>query len=270
MAASQSSAGVSESPHPLTTAKEEQMLRASKPSSPERLAIVRWAARLGPITAEALARHDGRTIASARAHLSAAEHAGLLKRRHVLADAPALYTVTRAGLRESGLHGLEPSRVSVANAPHAIACAEVAAALEHAYPDHEVMGERELRREERQAGVPLASARLGGTSAGTPLLHRPDLVLWPRDPQESLPVAIEVELTIKAPQRLLEICRAWARCKCIAGTLYLTVADVQRPLARAIAAAHAEESVIAVSLEALLGDDEPGQSPIASTVPSDA
>lgn len=247
------------------------MLRASKTSSPERLAIVRWAGRLGPITAEALALHDGRTIASARAHLCAAEHAGLLKRTRVLADAPALYAVTRAGLRESGLCGLEPSRVSAANAPHAIVCAEVAAALEHAYPDHEVMGERELRREERQADAPLASARLGDTPTGAPLLHRPDLVLWPHDPQESLPVAIEVELTIKAPRRLLEICRAWARCKCVAGTLYLTAADVRRPLARAIAAAQAEESVIAVGLEALLDHDEPVVGPSsASTVPSDA
>ncbi len=246
------------------------MLRVVKTSSPERLAIVRWAGRLGAVTAESIARHDGRTIASARAHLSAAEHAGLLTRRQVLADAPALYAVTRAGLRESGLHGLEPSRVSVANAPHAIACAEVAGALEHAYPDHEVMGERELRREERQADAPLASARLGDTPAGGPLLHRPDLVLWPHDPRESLPVAIEVELTIKAPRRLLEICRAWARCKCVAGALYLTAADVRRPLARAIAAAQAEESVIAVGLEALLDHNEPTCPSSASTVPSDA
>jgi len=245
------------------------MLRASKTSSPERLAIVRWAGRLGAITAQSLARHDGRTIASARAHLRAAEHVGLLTRKVVLADAPALYAVTRAGLRESGLSGLEPCRISVANAPHAIACAEVAAALGHAYPDHEVMGERELRREERQANAPLASARLGDTPAGAPLLHRPDLVLWPREPQESLPVAIEVELTIKAPRRLLDICRAWARCKCIAGTLYLTAADVRRPLARAIAGAQAGDSVIAVGLEALLDHDEPVRRSSASTVPSD-
>jgi hypothetical protein len=246
------------------------MLRASNTPSQERLAIVRWAGRLGAITAESLARHDGRTIASARAHLSAAEHQGLLTHRRVLADAPALYAVTRAGLRASGLRGLTPCRVSVANAPHTITCAEVAGALEHAYPDHEVMGERELRREELQADAPLASARLSDTPAGAQLLHRPDLVLWPRDSHESLPVAIEVELTAKAPQRLLEICKAWARCKCIAGTLYLAAADVQRPLARAIASAQAEERVIAVGLEALLDYDEPVRSSSASTVPSDA
>lgn len=247
------------------------MPRASKSSpSAERLATVRWAGRLGAITAEALARRDGRTIESARAQLRGAEQAALLTRRGVLANAPALYAVTRAGLRESGLPGLGPCRVSVANAPHMIACAEVAAALERAYPDHELMGERELRREEHAAGAPLASAALGGTATGAPLLHRPDLVLWPRDPQEPLPIAVEVELTVKAPQRLLEICRAWARCSCVAGTLYLTSVDVGRALARAIAAAQAEETVVAVALESLLETHEPAQSPSASTVPSAA
>ncbi|HEY4810189.1 MAG TPA: hypothetical protein VIH71_03930 [Solirubrobacteraceae bacterium] len=245
------------------------MLLETKTSpASERLAIVHWAGRLGAVTAEALARHDDRTIASARAQLRAAEQAGLLTRRRVLADAPTLYAITRAGLQESGLHGLKPCRVSVANAPHTIACAEVAAALERAYPDHEVMGERELRREERRIGGALASARLGEAPTGGPLLHRPDLVLWPDDPQESLPVAIEVELTVKAPQRLLEICRAWARCSCVAGTLYLAAKDVRRALARAIAAAQAEETVTVVGLETLLEASETAQPPSASTVPS--
>jgi hypothetical protein len=246
------------------------MLRKSRPSSLERLAIVRWTGRLGAVTAEALALHDDRTIASARAHLRAAEQAGLIDHRRVLADGPTLYVATRAGLRESGVHGLEPCRVSVANAPHTIACAEVAAALERAYPDHELMGERELRRDERQARTPLASARLGDTPRGEPLLHRPDLVLWPRDPQERLPVAIEVELTVKAPRRLLEICRAWARCRCVAGTLYLAASEVQRPLARAIAGAQADEMVVTVGLEALLAQRQPAGRSRESTVPSDA
>ncbi len=228
------------------------MIRASKTYSPEQLAILRWTARLGAVTAEALAQHEGRTLASARARLLAAERAGLLCRRRVLADAPALYTLTRAGLRASGLRGVEPCRVSVSGAPHAIACAWVAAALERAYPDHEVMGERELRQEERESGAQLASACLGAGPDG-PLLHRPDLVLWPQDSQGRLPVAVEVELTVKAPLRLLEICRAWARCRCVAGTLYLAAAEVQRPLARAIERAQAGERIVVVALDALGG-----------------
>jgi hypothetical protein len=192
--------------------------------------------------------------------------ASLLSRKQLLAGAPALYTVTRAGLRASGVRGLEPGRVSVAGAPHAIACAAVAAALERAYPDHRVMGERELRREEHEAGAQLASACLRDGLDGKPLLHRPDLVLWPDGVQERLPVAVEVELTVKAPQRLLEICQAWARARCVAGTLYLVADDVRRPLARAIARAQAGERIVLLELDALAEGDEPASAPLDSTV----
>jgi hypothetical protein len=246
------------------------MSRVSKTHSPEQLAILHWTVRLGAVTAEALAQHEGRTLASARARLLAGERTGLLARRRPLTGAPALYTATRAGLRASGLRGFEPCRVSVANAPHAVACAAVAAALEGAYPDHQVMGERQLRREEREFGASLASACLGCGPDGRPLLHRPDLVLWPEGSQERLPVAVEVELTVKAPRRLLEICRAWARCRCVAGTLYLAAPEVQRPLARAIARAQAGERIAVVALDALIGRDESVRVAAASTVPGDA
>jgi hypothetical protein len=246
------------------------MTRTSDAASPEQIAILRWAVRLGAVTAEAVAQHEGRTVASARARMLAAERAGLLSRRRVLAEAPALYTATRSGVRASGLRGFAPCRLSVSNAPHAIACADVAAALERAYPDHLVMGERELRREEREAGTQLASARLGDGPDGAPLLHRPDLVLWPEDPQQSLPVAVEVELTVKAPRRLLDICRAWARCRCVAGTLYLAAPDVSRPLARAIEGAQAGERIVAIALDALIDHNASQRTPAASTVAADA
>ena len=251
------------------------MVQASTPSSPEQLALLRWTVRLGAVTADAAAAHGEWTLASARARLHAAERAGLLCSRRVLAGRPALYTATRAGLRASGLHGFESCRVSVANAPHATECARVAAALEQAYPDHYVMGERELRHDEREAATPLASALLGRGPGGTPLLHRPDVVLWPQDASsdERLPVAVEVELTIKAPRRLLEICRAWARCRCVAGTLYIVAPDVQKPLARAIAQAQAAERIAAVPLAALVcgdGDDGDERAAAESTVPVDA
>ena len=185
---------------------------------------------------------QGSTLASARARLHSAESKGLVRSQRLLAGRPALFTATRSGFRAAGLQGFEPCRVSVANAPHAIECARVAAPRwSCAYPDHHVMGERELRRDERGAATPLASALLGRGPGGRPLLHRPDVVLWPQDARsnERLPVAVEVELTIKAPRRLLEICRARARCRCVAGTLYLVAADVERPLARAIAQAQA-------------------------------
>jgi hypothetical protein len=244
------------------------MVRKSSTHSPERLAILSWIVRLGAVTPDALALHERCTPVSARARLAAAEHAGLVHGRRVLVGQPPLYAATRAGLRATGLRGFEPCRMSVANAPHTIACARVAAALEHAYPDHRVMGERELRREERQSGKQLASACLGPGPAGAPLLHRPDLVLWPEELRTGLPVAVEVELTVKAPQRLLEICRAWARCRCVAGTLYLAAEEVMRPLARAIERSRAGERIVVVDIEAIGKPSE--RTPAESPVPGDA
>ncbi len=246
------------------------MARVNTTYPPEQLAILRWAARLGAVTAEALAQRERRTLASARARLSAGERAGLLSRKRVLAGAPALYTVTPAGMRASGLSGLSPA-ASASPTPRTRSPAPgSAAALERAYPDHRVMGERELRREEREAGAQMASACLGAGHDGVPLLHRPDLVLWPDGSQERLPIAVEVELTVKAPQRLAEICRAWARCRCVAGTLYLAAGDVQRPLARAIERAQAGERIVVVALDSLSGPEEPSRAPAERTVPGAA
>jgi hypothetical protein len=246
------------------------MVPAGNANSPEQLELLRWSVRFGVITAEAVAEHGGWTLASARGRLQAAERAGLLRSRRILADAPALYTATRAGLRVAGLRGLGTCRVSVAGAPHAIACAEVAAALERIYPDHRVTGERELRRDEREAGTALASACLGRRPGAAAMLHRPDLVLWPQGTDEQLPVAVEVELTIKAPQRLLDICRAWARCDCVAGVLYLAAPEVRPALARAIERAQAGERIALVGLDALTCREQRLASTAASTVPSDA
>jgi hypothetical protein len=92
---------------------------------------------------------------------------------------------------------------------------------------------------------------LGEGLRGSPALHRPDLVLWSRHSNGELPVAVEVELTIKAPRRLLEICRAWARCRCVAGVLYLAPPEVERALARAVERAQAEKRIAVVPLDAL-------------------
>jgi hypothetical protein len=258
------------------------MIRVAKVHPPARVAILRWTAGLGAVTAEALADHESSTVNSARARLSAAEREGLLSRSRPLAGQPALYAATRSGLRAAGQRGLDPCRLSTANAPHAIACASVAAALERCYPDHRVLGERELRRDERECGAPLASAPLGLGPHGGPLLHRPDLVLWPLGPPlvpgqtreqhasaDARPVAIEVELTVKAPQRLLEICRAWARCRCVAGVLYLARPEAARALARAVEKTQAGERIVVVSLDAL-PFPESGETPPPRNVPGDA
>lgn len=249
------------------------MIRIDPAPSPERLALIQWTARMGAVTVEALAISQSMTPAAARGRLQAAVRAGLLTRRRVLAERPALYVLSRAGMSRCGLRGLDPCRVSAVNAGHLITCAVVAAALERGYPDHRVMGERELRRDERELGVPVASARMGVGSHGERLLHRPDLVLWPAASVAGLPVAVEVELTIKAPRRLADICRAWARCRAVAGVLYVAPPEVERALERAITRAQAHEQIVVVGMDALpcrpreAPDEELERSP-EDTVPS--
>jgi hypothetical protein len=218
---------------------------------PRRLAAVRWAAGIGPVTAEAVAEHEGASTLSARALLCAAERRGLLSQSRPLAGRPALFSVTRRGLRACGLGGLDPPRVTAASASHAIACAAVAAALGARYPDHRVVGEPALRALGRRGTPPLVCARLAPGAGRDAALHRPDLLLWPLAPEQSRPVAVEVELTAKAPRRLLAICRGWARCAGVQGVLYLAAPEVERPLRRAVERACATERVAVLPLAAI-------------------
>jgi hypothetical protein len=227
------------------------MVRKAQTPSPERVAILQWTTRIGAVSAEALAHLQRTSVPSARARLAGAVRAQQLAYERLLVGRPGLYTPTRAGVRASGLTGLEPSRVTFATAQHTLACVHAAAALERRYPEASVMGERELRRAERERGRPLASATLSGASAAGRLLHRPDLVLWPSSAGSGRPVAVEVELTCKAPRRLTEICRAWARSHDVDGVLYLAPLAVEQALRRAIDSAQATERVVVIPLGSL-------------------
>ena len=84
--------------------------------------------------------------------------------------------------------------------------------------------DRRARAAQRREGLRASAGKraAAGRYAGSTGLHRPDLVLLRRPRRRlALPVAVEVELTVKAPQRLRAICRAWARCSQVAGVVYL-------------------------------------------------
>jgi hypothetical protein len=221
----------------------------------EQLEIARWTASLGAVTAEALAQRTGASVGSARAKLLSARRAKLLSSERPLTGRPTLFAITRAGLRACETRGMQACVVSNSNANHLIECAASAAALERCYPGCRLIGERELRRDERELKRPLASARLSARRARQSALHRPDLVLWPTTCEGELPLAVEVELTAKSPERLVEICRAWARCRVVAGVLYFAPPNVERALTRAVAEARASEQVVVLPLDSLLEDD---------------
>jgi hypothetical protein len=203
---------------------------------------------LGAITAEALAAREGvASPASARARLASAHRAGLMKAWRLLQGRPGLYTVTRAGLRAADVKHLEPAHVSPGGAAHAIACCEAAVTLALAFPGYEVLGEpaiRAARREQRPGALRIQHGLMRSEGAD----HRPDLLVVPDDRRDELPLAVEVELTLKSPRRLEAICRGWARDRSVAGVLYFAADSVVAPLGRAIERAGAGDRIVVLDL----------------------
>jgi ParB-like chromosome segregation protein Spo0J len=227
-------------------------------------ATVAWTARLGGITAEALAERDQLSITSASKQLDQAVDAGLMDKHSLLVGYSALYTVTRAGHNLACKHadageyaspkGLRMARVNIKDSRHTIACAGVAAALERRYPDYRLIGERELRRNEGEQSRRLATVEVRGSRRKRS--HAPDIVIWPpRMPGESppSPVAVEVELSRKSKTDLIENCRAWAGCLYVEAVLYFAeTRRVEERLLEVIEELKAEEMIIVNPLSEIL------------------
>ncbi|HEX9480866.1 MAG TPA: hypothetical protein VF927_02065 [Solirubrobacteraceae bacterium] len=224
------------------------MRAANDGCPPARRELVRWAAGLGAVTAESLAAREGIALASARGRLAAAERDGMMRAWRLVHGEPTLHTVTRKGLRAADVTGVGPGRVSPAGSRHAVACCGAAASLALAFPDHGVLGEPAIRRAERELGITPALLEPRLVRRGIPVRHRPDLLL--AEGHDRGLIAVEVELTVKAPERLEAICRAWARSRAVSGVIYLAAPEVLAPLSRAIASARAAERVVALPLNA--------------------
>lgn len=178
--------------------------------------LVRFVGRHGAISIEHVmaALEVGRTAAYRR--VAACIERGLLERLALLRDGPTLLRATRDGLRYAGL-GLSIAPVSPGSVDHWLRCATTALLLGEQAGHEQVLTERELRVAEQIEGRPIVSAKLGELPSGRPRLHRPDLALLGGE----RPVAIEVELTPKAPQRLEQLIRAWRRASWVAEVRYL-------------------------------------------------
>jgi hypothetical protein len=233
----------------LAVAADPMMLAGVRPRSAAARdwQIVRWIGRIGVVTIEQLQVRFGlgRTVAYRR--VAACVDAGLVERVETLRGVPALIRATRRGLRYTGL------RLSLAQAPlelvgHWIACGQVAVALEREFGVDTVRSEREIRALERTVNEPIASAVIGEHADGSRKLHRADLAVT----ADSV-VAVEVELTPKAPRRLEEIVRAWRRARWVESTrYYVTGGSTRAGLERAIARVHASERIQVLDVDDLL------------------
>ena len=201
--------------------------------------LLRLAARFGllEIAHVMQALRVGRTSAYRR--VAELTEAGLLDRVPPLRRGPALVRATREGLRYAGVPAMPVALPRPGEVAHCLRCAALAIGLEADLAgDGELLSERELTLAERVEGRPIASAPF--TGHGRQMLHRPDLAIVSPDRV----VAVELELSIKAPRRLEQIVRAWRRASHVAEVRYLCGSPgVRRAVGRAVAAAYAEEKV---------------------------
>lgn len=208
--------------------------------------IARWIGRVGAAGAGHVMGRFEMSRSCAYEHLSRLVWDGLLEQKVLLYRKPGLYVATTEGLRRCGLERLAIYRVSSGGFEHAQEVASTAVALHRGFPGWELLSEREIRAQESDRAELVASARLGERPGGRPALHRPDLALIS---SERRVLAVEIELSIKAPRRLAAICRGWARARHVSHVYYLADAAPARAVNRAVAEARAEDRITVLPLE---------------------
>ncbi len=201
--------------------------------------LIHYVARYGVVSIEnvMVAMAVGRTAAYRR--VRACIEQGLLERLDVLRAAPSLLRCTRSGLRHAGV-GLPVPVVSPGAVGHWLQCASTGQLLAEEFGAQAILTERDLILAERVKGRPIASAKCGLRPDGAARWHRPDLAIRTGERM----IAIEVELTPKAPRRLEAILRGWRRAPGIEEVRYYCApGSTRRAVERAIATTHSQERV---------------------------
>jgi hypothetical protein len=207
--------------------------------------IVGWIGRIGAAGAEHVIGRFAMSRTRAYACLNRLVANGLLEQRALLYREPGLYVATAEALRWCGLERLGVYQVGPGGFEHARHVAAAAAELHQGFAGWEILSERQLRVEESDRGELVASAKVGERSGGRAALHRPDLALIS---QEGRALAVEVELSVKAPRRLAAICRGWARARHVSHVYYLAEAAPARAVSRAITETRAEDRITVLPL----------------------
>lgn len=169
--------------------------------------LVRLVGRHGVMTVEQAMRATGvgRTATYRRA--AALIEAGLLERLDLLRSEPSLLHATREGLRYAKL-AMPVAAISAGAIDHSLRCVTAALDLGERYGHDRIRTERDIVSREVLEDQALGKIRVGrNREYGTPRFHRPDLIV---ESEEGL-IAVEVELTPKAPSRLAGLLEAWRR-----------------------------------------------------------
>lgn len=197
--------------------------------------LVRWVGRLGAVEVRHVPERFGVGRSVAYDLIGRLRKAGLIERVETLRGEPTLIRATAEGLGFAEL-GLAVASVRIGELFHWIACADVFLWAERRYGEDAVLSEREIRLVEQLEGRPVVSAGIGELSDGRARHHRPDLAVTAGE----RPIAIEVELTPKAPARLKTIVKGWRRARHVERVVYFcSPGPTQHAVERAVAATHA-------------------------------
>jgi len=207
--------------------------------------ILTWIGGVGAAGAEHVMGRFAMGQSWAYTRLSRMVCEGLLERKALLHRKPGLYIATAEGLHSCGLERLGVQSIRPAGFEHAQEVASATVSLYRGLAGWKILSEREIRAEESDHNELVASARVGELPSGRPALHRPDLALISPDGRA---VAVEIELSIKAPRRLAGICRGWARARHVSHVYYFATPAVARAVDRAIAETRAEDRIIVLGL----------------------
>jgi hypothetical protein len=165
--------------------------------------VLGFIARFGLVPREAVATWAATARSVTLARERRLRRAGLIEVGSAFWDAERLIVPTAAGLRLSGYRHLGAARTSPASATHEASVARLAAQMERA--GARLLSEREVLACERAEGRRVYSLKIEGGRR----LHRCDLIAAGAD--GGPPAAIEVELSVKGPERLDLILRSWRR-----------------------------------------------------------
>jgi hypothetical protein len=199
--------------------------------------VLGFIARFGLVPREAVATWAGTARSVTFARERRLRCAGLIEVGSEFWGAERLIVPTVAGQRLSGYRHLGAARISGASAIHEARVAHLAAQMERA--GTRLLSEREALAREREDGDRLYSLRIDGGRR----LHRCDLIAALGD--GGAPEAIEVELSLKGPERLDLILRSWRRAVAegrFRGVVYYcsprALAGVKRAVERTATASH--------------------------------
>lgn len=202
--------------------------------------LIRFVGRHGAVTMEQVMKAMGVGRTAAYRRVAACAEAGLLERLDLLRSEPSVLRATREGLRYAGL-GLPLALVSPSAVVHYVRCADAAWFLGKHFGHERILTERELVLMEQIEGECIASAYMGRHRGGMARWHRPDLAVITEDEGT---IAVEVELTPKAPGRLERIIRAWLRASNVSEVHYLCErGTTHRAVQRAVKATGAANKV---------------------------